>query len=125
MIDDKDVEAFLAHHGVKGMKWGQKKTKAVTAVKTTGRAVGRAGSATGRFVKRHPKGTAEAVGGVAFVASVLYAKKAMKLSEIPKRNARAAKIISENSAKRYKDVHKSMLKQTAELHKLQRQYISG
>lgn len=74
-MQQDEVEAFLAHHGVKGMKWGEHKSRADLArgVKTGSRAVAtkaRSGAKkTGNFVVHHPK-TSLAVYGAARLAYV-------------------------------------------------------
>lgn len=86
MIVDEDV--YLAHHGVKGMKWGVRKKQAANAARSAGRGAAVAGSVAwkgakvvGRgteraaiWTKEHPKQAATIAVGAAFVAIHLRAK---------------------------------------------------
>lgn len=56
MTTNEELNAFLAHHGVKGMRWGQRKASPVEGVRSAG-----------AFTSKHPTGVA-VTAGVAFIA---------------------------------------------------------
>lgn len=56
MAEEGDIEAFLEHHGVKGMHWGVSKSR----VSNAGSKVRSGASKTIKFVKEHPQETVAA-----------------------------------------------------------------
>lgn len=72
-LRDNEIEDFLNHHGVKGMKWGIRND-----LKKIGRGTWRATKAVGRgtvkvarWSKAHPKTTATIAAGAAFATALL------------------------------------------------------
>lgn len=68
---EDDVCAFLEHVGVKGMKWGQRKDRAVEFTGRSARAVGRGAKKTYAFTRAHPKIVGSIAVGTAFTALYL------------------------------------------------------
>ena len=48
----REVDEFLAHHGVKGMRWGVRKEEVSSAASSAGKAAGRGLAKTGRGLKK-------------------------------------------------------------------------
>lgn len=77
-----DVDIFLEHHGVRGMKWGVRKAEAVgRGAVTTAKAVGRGAKATVNWSRAHPKTTASIAAGAVF-AGLLLSRKIAKNSAV-------------------------------------------
>lgn len=88
MVDDIEVEDFLAHHGIKGQKWGIRHpelAKFGRGTEIAAKAVGRGSlitaKATGRGIKKttifvhdHPRFSASVAGGAAFAGFLLSRK---------------------------------------------------
>lgn len=63
------VDDFLAHYGVKGMKWGVRRQRAARAVGTSVRKIGDTPSKAADYAARHPVKTFAAVAGTHYVYS--------------------------------------------------------
>lgn len=52
MVDEKEIDAFLEHYGIRGMKWGVSKQQAGRAAKAVGKGSVVVGKVAGRGIKK-------------------------------------------------------------------------
>jgi len=133
-----EADAYFAHHGVKGQKWGVRNdlrvagAGAARAAKATGReavkvakATGRGTVATGKFIGRHKKGVAIGVGTAAVVGAtatlvILKHNSNLKLKDLNKRRSSfeaSKRLIDMNHELKLQEINKAAtLKGITSLH---------
>jgi len=89
---DEEVEEFLEHYGVKGMRWGKRAAKATgRGSLVVGKAAGRGIKKTAIYAKNNPKTAAKIAAGAAFAATLMTGRHRVIQKEKAEATARGAK----------------------------------